>query len=173
MALSSDKLLQDPRITEDYADPCKMHDSMEQIILEALVHRKYYQQTLEYAQNNPGNPPTYNHDLISQHQKDLAAVDLLTERIEDGKPTCINCKEVCHLASSFNNPKYPQIKKKTEEAQNPNENKNTFQANKVAVKDFSYANALQGPNLTHRQQPKTKIPLTPQTPKTQMKSPSE
>ncbi|GFQ75928.1 nucleic-acid-binding protein from transposon X-element [Trichonephila clavata] len=102
----------------------------------------------------------------------------IKEKLE--KPTCINCKEVGHLASSFNCPKYPQIKKKTEKAQNPNENKNTFPANKDAVKDFSYATALQGKNSTHNQtrnpihsQLKIKITPTSLIPKTQMKGPLE
>ncbi|GFR11186.1 hypothetical protein TNCT_514591 [Trichonephila clavata] len=83
-----------------------------------------------------------------QHQHRTKDCEI-KEKLE--KPTCINCKEVGHLSSSFNCPKYPQIKKKTEKAQNPNGKKNTFQANKVAVKDFSYANALQGKNSTHNQ----------------------
>ncbi|GFR08490.1 hypothetical protein TNCT_651391 [Trichonephila clavata] len=82
----------------------------------------------------------------------------IKEKLE--KPTCINCKEVGHLASSFNCPKYPQIKKKTEKAQNPNENKNTFPANKDAVKDFSYATALQGKNSTHNQTPQSNTQTT-------------
>ncbi|GFQ97010.1 hypothetical protein TNCT_548331 [Trichonephila clavata] len=67
----------------------------------------------------------------------------ITEKLDN--PTCINCKEVDHLASSFNCPKYPQIKKKTtDQVQNKNEDRNLFQADKVTAKDLSYANALKG-----------------------------
>ncbi|GFQ92560.1 hypothetical protein TNCT_172401 [Trichonephila clavata] len=70
-----------------------------------------------------------------------------TEKLEN--PTCIDCKEVGHLASWYNCPKYPQIKKKTTDPiQNRNENRNNVitQANKVVAKDFSYADALKGRN---------------------------
>ncbi|GFR13660.1 hypothetical protein TNCT_131321 [Trichonephila clavata] len=68
---------------------------------------------------------------------------IITEKLDN--PTCINCKEVGHLANSFNCPKYPQIKKKTsDQVQNKNENRNLFQADKVTAKDLSYANALKG-----------------------------
>ncbi|GFQ78294.1 hypothetical protein TNCT_477761 [Trichonephila clavata] len=63
------------------------------------------------------------------------------------KPNMHNCKEVGHLASSYNCPKYPQIKKKTADPiQNRNENRNVIQANKVVAKDLSYADALKGTN---------------------------
>ncbi|GFQ97012.1 hypothetical protein TNCT_548341 [Trichonephila clavata] len=70
----------------DNADPCKMHQNMEYIILKALLHRTYYQQTLEYAQKNPkrgshGDTVVYDEDLINQLQKDIAAVNVLMERL--------------------------------------------------------------------------------------------
>ncbi|GFQ67374.1 uncharacterized protein TNCT_718081 [Trichonephila clavata] len=77
-------LFQDPRVTTDYADPCKMHLIMEQFITKALAYRTYYQTTLDNAQKNPrpGNPPTYDKDLIIQRQKDVAAVNILMERLK-------------------------------------------------------------------------------------------
>ncbi|GFR12279.1 hypothetical protein TNCT_484711 [Trichonephila clavata] len=103
----------------------------------------------------------------------------IKEKLEN--PTCINCKEEGHLASSYNCPIYPQIKKKSADPiQNRNENRNVIQANKVITKDLSYADALKGTNPitktlqspTHRQQPKVKTPLSPHLMKTQTKSPS-
>ncbi|GFQ74283.1 nucleic-acid-binding protein from transposon X-element [Trichonephila clavata] len=69
----------------------------------------------------------------------------ITEKLDN--PTCINCKEVGHLVSSYNCPQYPQIKKKTADPiQNRNENRNVIQANKVVAKASSYADALKGTN---------------------------
>ncbi|GFQ96920.1 hypothetical protein TNCT_254571 [Trichonephila clavata] len=70
----------------------------------------------------------------------------IKEKLEH--PTCITCKEVGHLASSYNCPKYPQIKKKSvDPIQNRNESRNVIQANKVIAKDLSYAVALKGTNF--------------------------
>ncbi|GFR07645.1 hypothetical protein TNCT_77051 [Trichonephila clavata] len=69
----------------------------------------------------------------------------ITEKLDS--PTYINCKEVGHMASSYNCPKYLQIKKKTAgPIQNRNENRNVIQGNKVATKDMSYVDALKGTN---------------------------
>ncbi|GFR12106.1 hypothetical protein TNCT_131781 [Trichonephila clavata] len=83
MDLSPAELFQDPRLTTDYTDPCKMHQNMEQFISKALLHRTCYQKSLEHAQKNPrsGNPVIYDEDLITQSQKDIAAVNILMERL--------------------------------------------------------------------------------------------
>ncbi|GFR27848.1 hypothetical protein TNCT_254841 [Trichonephila clavata] len=67
----------------DNADPCKMYQNMESVIVKALLHQTYYQQTLEYAQKNPRcrDPVSYDEDLITQRQKDIAAVNILMERL--------------------------------------------------------------------------------------------
>ncbi|GFQ75970.1 hypothetical protein TNCT_115351, partial [Trichonephila clavata] len=84
MDFSPAVLLQDPRLTTDYEDPCEKHQDMEGLLTKAISYRTCFQQLLEHAQENPrpGNPPTYDTDRITQHQKDIATVDILIERIQ-------------------------------------------------------------------------------------------
>ncbi|GFQ99522.1 hypothetical protein TNCT_427831 [Trichonephila clavata] len=62
MDISPAALLQDPRLTTDYADPCEKHQNMEGLLTKAISYRICFQQLLDYAQENPrfGNPPTYD-----------------------------------------------------------------------------------------------------------------
>ncbi|GFQ99147.1 hypothetical protein TNCT_207961 [Trichonephila clavata] len=93
MDFSPAELLQDPRLTTDYAEPCAKHLNMEQFITKVLAYRTYYQTILGNAQKNPrpGNPPTYDTDLITQGQKDVAAVNILMERLQGESASSYPC----------------------------------------------------------------------------------
>ncbi|GFR25646.1 hypothetical protein TNCT_388301 [Trichonephila clavata] len=91
---SPDDLYQELRPSTDCADPCKMQADMESVIAKALIHRNYYQQSIDIAQRNP---VSRDEDLIIQRRKDIAAVNILMERLRDELASSYPCPNPdCH-----------------------------------------------------------------------------
>ncbi|GFR24773.1 hypothetical protein TNCT_73731 [Trichonephila clavata] len=82
--ISPADLIKDPRLTTKYADPCERHLNKEGLLIHVISYLTYFQQQLDYAQENPrpGNPSTHNKDPVKKLQSNIYHTNILIERIE-------------------------------------------------------------------------------------------
>ncbi|GFR15431.1 hypothetical protein TNCT_417871 [Trichonephila clavata] len=75
-------------------DQCMVHKSMEKVLFRAMTHREFYELHLKSAQKNP--TPEYQKE-ITQRQKDIAAVNILIQRLRGELASSFPCPNPdCH-----------------------------------------------------------------------------